>query len=189
MSCPSPNGSAIAQGENDCSALAKARLARPAVRYQMPTDAIEHDRQQRAGNTRRNELFGRTMDHLVGKTSMNALRARHHLDRDQDHRDRRGRDPQGEIAEDGGGGLGNEDRLGAGPQQRQHAGRRHRDRPITLELGPARHLGTHRRNVGESLIEVVHAHPRRYFMIQSTCGRKLPSRGLIGFLSGRLTPP
>src|SRR5215470_5064973 len=134
VSCPSPNGSAIAQGENACSALAKARLARPAARYQAPTANIGRGSTRQEARKPRLKMICqrpgsihsasestryRTTVSSVPATpaGMEALRARHHLDGDQDHRDGGGRDPQGEIAEDVGGGLRNEDRLRAGCQQ------------------------------------------------------------------------
>ena len=47
------------------------------------------DGEQHAGHARGNELLGRRMDHLVGEPGVDAPRASHHLDADQDRRMRR----------------------------------------------------------------------------------------------------
>ena len=99
-------------------------------------EAIEHDRQQRAGDAGRNELLGRRMDHLVGQAGWMRRERATISTADQDHaRLRRSRPTRRDSVKTCGGGLRQRGSPGRGRQQRQHAGRRHRHRPIAAELG------------------------------------------------------
>src|SRR5215831_19168700 len=115
--CPRPNGSAMAQGAKACAPLAKARLARPAARYQTPTASIGRgSERQEAKKPRLNTICQRpgSIHRLSGATrksttvssapatpaGMDPARACHHFNTDEHDRDRGGRDPEREIAED-----------------------------------------------------------------------------------------
>ncbi len=158
-----------AEAEHD---LPKPRQHPQALRRK----SVEHDREQHARHAGRNELLGRRMDHLVGQAGVDAPRARDHLDADQDDADDGGRDPQGEVGEDVGRGVGQPQRLHPGGGDRQHAGRRNGHRTIAAKLGAARHLTSDRRDVGQRLVQVSHAQPAASFTVQSTLRCKSASR-------------
>ena len=90
---------------------------------------------------------------------MNAPRARHHLDADENDRDGRGRDPDGHIGEEIAGGIGQPERLHGGRRHRHEAGRRHRHRPVAAKLGAARQLAADRRDIGQRPVQLFHARP------------------------------
>ena len=121
--------------------------------------AIEHDREQRAGDAGRNVLLDRRVQHLVGKSAMLAARARDHLGAGEDHGERRHAGPQREIGERRCGRIGQIERLQRAGEQREHPGRRDRHRPVAAELRAARHLAADRRDVRQRALEVLHPVP------------------------------
>jgi len=80
---PTANISAAARGRSEKPRLKMISKDRAAsTTHRIRPDKT--DREERAGHPAGMKLLGRTVDHLVGQTRVEALRARHHLDRDQD---------------------------------------------------------------------------------------------------------